>query len=118
MQVSASPTTIRRAVVRNRLLRKSTSSQAWATTSSDCFGRRLMKASISTVVAAVLAAAAAATSSAGISGSGAELLVVGPVEAINAVDRTAVVLGQRVQTEMLDRLVVGDTVAVFGVERS
>src|SRR5690349_21702854 len=77
-----------------------------------------MKASISTVVAAVLAAAAGATSSAGISGSGAELLVVGPVEAVSAVDRTAVVLGQRVQTEMLDRLVVGDTVAVFGVARA
>ena len=76
-----------------------------------------MKASISTVVAAVLAATAGATSSAGISGSGAELLVVGPVEAVSAVDRTALVLGQRVQTEMLDRLVVGDTVAVFGVAR-
>ena len=76
-----------------------------------------MKASISTVVAAVIAAAAASAGSAGISGSGTELLVVGPVEAVNPIDRTAIVLGQRVQTDMAERLAVGDTVAVFGVTR-
>jgi hypothetical protein len=54
----------------------------------------------------------------GISGGGAQLLVVGPVEAINAADKTAIVLGQRVHTAALERLVVGDTAAVYGTTRA
>src|SRR6266853_1951494 len=54
----------------------------------------------------------------GISGGGAQLLVVGPVEAINTADNTAIVLGQRVHTAALGRLVVGDTVAVYGRTRA
>ena len=54
----------------------------------------------------------------GISGGGARLLVVGPVEAINAADKTAIVLGQTVHTAALERVAVGDTVAVYGTTRA
>ena len=84
-----------------------------------------MKVSISAIVAAVIAGTAASTGSAGISGSGAavngisgsgmELLVVGPVEAVDTVNRTATILGQRIQTT--ERIAVGDAVAVYGVTR-
>ena len=73
-----------------------------------------MKTSISALVAALIAGAATSTGSAGISGSGAELLVIGPVEAVNAADRSATVLGQRVQISKPETLSVGDSVAVFG----
>src|SRR6266550_2899622 len=53
----------------------------------------------------------------GISGSGAQLLVVGPVEATSAADATATILGQRVRTLMAGQLAVGNTVAVFGTMR-
>src|SRR5258708_4452203 len=43
-------------------------------------------------------------STAGISGGGVHLLVVGPVEAISAVDKTAVVLGQRISAADVDGL--------------
>src|SRR5882762_4813444 len=48
----------------------------------------------------------------GISGGGApQLLVVGPVEAINAANSTAIVLGQMVHAASLERLAVSNTVA-------
>src|SRR5215470_13033396 len=62
---------------------------------------------------AALLVVAAATASAAPARDGAELLVVGPVEALNALDGTATVLGQRVHTT--SHLVVGEAVAVFGV---
>ena len=54
----------------------------------------------------------------GISGGGAQLLVVGPVDAINAAIRTAIVLGQTVHVASLERLAVGNTVAVYGTTRA
>ena len=87
-----------------------------------------MKTSGPVIVAALLAATVTAAtyggisgggvSPNGISGCGAGLLVVGPVEAINAADKTAIVLGQRVHTVALERVVVGDTVAVYGTTRA
>src|SRR5437773_419764 len=72
-------------------------------------------------VIVLLATAAASTSFAGsgatvngISGSGAQLLVVGPVEATSVADATATILGQRVRTVMAGQLTVGNTVAVYG----
>ena len=76
-----------------------------------------MKNSVSAFVAALIAGAAASTGSAGISGSGAELLLIGPVEAINSTDRSATVLGQRVEVSKPETLTVGDTVAVYGQAR-
>ena len=76
-----------------------------------------MKSSIAAFVAALVASAAATTGSAGISGSGAELLVIGPVEAVNSADRTATVLGQRVIVSKPEALSVGDAVAVYGQAR-
>ena len=73
-----------------------------------------MKSFIAAAVGSAIAATAVSTSSAGISGSGAELLVVGPVESIDLVQRSATVLGQRIFTRQPDQLSVGDTVAVFG----
>src|SRR6266513_171899 len=76
------------------------------------------------VVVVLFATAAASTGFAGISGSGAtvhgisgsgaQLLVVGPVEATSVADATATILGQRVRTVMAGQLTVGNTVAVFG----
>src|SRR5882762_799724 len=55
----------------------------------------------------------------GISGGGApQLLVVGPVEAINAANSTAIVLGQMVHAAGLERLAVSNTVAVYGTTRA
>src|SRR6185312_1479754 len=54
----------------------------------------------------------------GISGGGAELLVVGPVEAVGPDSGMALVLGQRVQSEVAGRLSVGDAVAIFGTLRA
>jgi hypothetical protein len=81
---------------------------------------------ISALVAAVIATTVASTSSAGISGSGSpqvsgisgsgsELLVIGPVEIIEAATSSAIVLGQRIHTS--EALAIGETVAVFGVVR-
>src|ERR1700739_163721 len=79
-----------------------------------------MKASIRVAVAALVGAAAASTGLAGMGGSaaGAALLVVGPVEAINAADNTAIILGQRVHTALAGRLSVGSEVAVFGITQA
>jgi hypothetical protein len=74
-------------------------------------------------VIGALLATAAATCVAGISGGGApasiredrvELLVVGPVEAVKADARTAIVMGQRIHVANVDGLAIGDTAAVFG----
>ncbi len=54
----------------------------------------------------------------GISGGGAQLLVVGPVEAINAANKTAIVLGQTVRAPNLETLAMGNTVAVYGTIRA
>src|SRR3984893_6648507 len=54
----------------------------------------------------------------GISGGGAQLFVIGPVEAINASNRTAIVLGQTVHAASLERLAVSNTVAVYGTTRA
>ncbi|HEX4388958.1 MAG TPA: hypothetical protein VH109_10065, partial [Steroidobacteraceae bacterium] len=62
-------------------------------------------------VAAVLVAATATAYAAPAKGGG-ELLVIGPVEALDAADGIATVLGQRVRTT--SHLAVGEAVAVFG----
>src|SRR6267143_6919025 len=77
-----------------------------------------MKTTVRLAVAIVLGTAAASTGSAGVRGSAPELLGIGPVEAINAVDRTATILGQRVHTAIVDALAVGNAVAVFGTARA
>src|SRR5437868_1069560 len=84
----------------------------------------MMKTIGSAAVIVLLATAAASTSFAGsdtsvngISGSGTQLLVVGPVEATSAVNATATILGQVVRTAMAGQLTVGNTVAVFGTMR-
>ena len=77
-----------------------------------------MKTSVRVAVAILLGTAAASTGSAGVGGSSGELLVMGPVESINAADSTATILGQRVHTAMVDRIAVGDAVAVFGTARA
>ena len=74
-----------------------------------------MKTSIRVAVAILLGTAAA---SAGVGGNSAELLVIGPVESVNAAARTATILGQRVHTAMVDALAVGNTAAVFGTARA
>jgi hypothetical protein len=43
------------------------------------------------------------------------LLVIGPVESVNAESRSAVVLGQRVRTDAATELAVGDSVAIYGL---
>src|SRR2546421_254378 len=75
-------------------------------------------------VIVLLATAAASTSFAGsgtsingISGSGSQLLVIGPVEATSAANATATILGQRVLTPTAGQLTVGNTVGVFGTMR-
>src|ERR1700686_4586566 len=87
-----------------------------------------MRTSGPVIVAALLAATVTAASYGGISGGGgavngisgggAQLLVVGPVEAIDAANKTAIVLGQRVHAASLERVAVGNTVAVYGTTRA
>jgi len=87
-----------------------------------------MKTSGPVILAALLAATVTAASyggisggglgTNGISGGGAQLLVVGPVDAINAANRIAIVLGQTVHAASLERLAVGNTVAVYGTTRA
>jgi hypothetical protein len=87
-----------------------------------------MKTSGPMILAALLAATVTAASYGGISGGGsglngisgggAQLLLVGPVEAINASNRTAIVLGQTIHAASLERLAVGNTVAVYGTTRA
>ena len=79
------------------------------------------------VIAATLWATSAATAMAGTNGGeavnginrgGVELLVVGPVEAIDQAAKTAVILGQRVLVADANHLALGETAAVFGTARS
>jgi hypothetical protein len=79
------------------------------------------------VIAATLWATSAATAMAGTNGGeavngisrgGVELLVVGPVEAIDQAAKTAVVLGQRVLVADANHLALGETAAVFGTARA
>jgi hypothetical protein len=77
-----------------------------------------MNRTVRVSVAILLGAAGASTGSAGVGSRSAELLVIGPVESINVVARTATILGQRVHTAMVDALAVGDAVAVFGTARA
>jgi len=74
-----------------------------------------MKTCVRIAVAALVGAAAASAGLAAVGGSTAtQLLVVGPVEAVNTADATATILGQRVHTALAGRLTVGNEVAVFG----
>ena len=75
---------------------------------------------VSTIVSSTIAAAVP-TAYAGISGGGTassaqpvELLLIGPVEAINARAGVVTILGQKVIYSAAGKLVVGDGVAVFG----
>ena len=77
-----------------------------------------MKTSVRVAVAILLGTAAASTGLAGVGGSSGELLVIGPVESVNAADSTATILGQRVHTATIDAIAVGNTVAVFGAARA
>src|SRR2546430_12509469 len=77
-----------------------------------------MKMSVRLAVAILLGTATASTSLAGVGASGGELLVIGPVEAVNVADSTATILGQRVNTPAIDAIAVGNTVAVFGTARA
>jgi hypothetical protein len=79
------------------------------------------------VLAAVTAAVAAATTAygAGISGSGStssvqqgQLLLIGPVDAVNAQAGLVTILGQKLTYGHAGKLVVGDTAAVFGVTKA
>src|SRR5947207_2451644 len=73
-----------------------------------------MKMSVRLAVAILLGTAAASTGLAGVGASDGELLVIGPVESVNAADSTATILGQRVHMPAIDAIAVGNTVAVFG----
>src|SRR5438874_2930688 len=77
-----------------------------------------MKMSVRLAVAILLGTAAASTGLAGVGASDGELLVIGPVESVNAADSTATILGQRVHTPAIDAIAVGNTVAVFGTARA
>src|SRR5436853_68851 len=78
----------------------------------------MKKTSVRVVVAILLGTAAASTGLAGVGGTGGELLVIGPVESVNAADSTATILGQLVHTAAIDAIAVGNTVAVFGTARA
>src|SRR3984893_13716111 len=87
-----------------------------------------MKTSGPVILAALLAATVTAASYGGISGGGlgtngisggcAPVVVVGAVDSINAGNRMAIVLGQTVNAASLERLAVGNTVAVYGTTRA
>src|SRR5438874_4650151 len=77
-----------------------------------------MKTSVRVAVAILLGTAAASTGLAGVGGTGGELLVIGPVESVNATESTATILGQLVHTAAIDAVAVGNTVAVFGTARA
>jgi hypothetical protein len=76
-----------------------------------------MKTVVRNAVAVALGAAAASTGWAG-DRSNPELLVVGPIESVDAAHGIATILGQRVHTAALDRLAIGDSAAIFGTERA
>jgi hypothetical protein len=72
-----------------------------------------MKKSMSAVVATLLAIAAVSTGFA--EERSPRLLVIGPVESVNAESRSAIVLGQQVRTDAAAELAVGDSVAIYGL---
>ena len=72
-----------------------------------------MKTSMSAVAVTLLATAAVSTGFA--EDRSPRLLVIGPVESVNAESRSAVVLGQRVRTDAATELAVGDSVAIYGL---
>src|SRR2546430_17106095 len=78
----------------------------------------MKKTSVRVVVAILLGTAAASTGLAGVGGTGGGLLVIGPVESVNATDSPATVLGQLVHTAAIDASAVGNTVAGFGTARA
>jgi Domain of unknown function (DUF5666) len=77
-----------------------------------------VKSLVATFVTAILGAASAAgyatTNNTNVKEQAAPLLLVGPVESVNAKHTLAVVLGQKVLIGTSDRVTVGDTVAVYG----
>ncbi len=80
---------------------------------------KLVLAAVTTAIAAVSTAYAA-----GISGSGStssvqqgQLLLIGPVDAVNARAGLVTILGQKLTYAKAGKLVVGDTAAVFGVTK-
>ena len=76
-----------------------------------------MKSLVATFVTALVGAAATVGHAAGSGTSGAsELLLIGPVEAVNTTQTRAVVLGQKISISPSDGIAVGDTVAVYGTE--
>src|SRR6516164_8645482 len=72
-----------------------------------------MKIPMSAVVVTLVAIAAVSTAFAE-GGSGPQLLVIGPVESVDAESSSAIVLGQQVRTGVAAELAVGDSVAVYG----
>ena len=73
-----------------------------------------MKKSMSAVVVTLLMTAAVSTGFA--EERSPQLLVIGPVESVNAESRSAIVLGQQVRTDAAAELAVGDSVAIYGLE--
>jgi hypothetical protein len=68
---------------------------------------------MSAVVLSLLATVAVSTGFA--QDRGPRLLVIGPVESVNAESRSAIVLGQQVRTDAAAELAVGDSVAIYGL---
>jgi hypothetical protein len=76
-----------------------------------------VKSLVATFVTALVSAAATVGHAAGGGTSGAsELLLIGPVEAVNTTQTRAVVLGQKISISPSEGVAVGDTVAVYGTE--
>jgi hypothetical protein len=72
-----------------------------------------MRTTLGIAVAVLLGTSGAATAAAENEQGGPDLIVVGPVEAVDSAKGLTVVLGQRVHG-VVDGLTVGDTAAVFG----
>src|SRR5215469_18027099 len=72
-----------------------------------------MKMLMSAVVVTLLATTAVSTGFA--EDRSPRLLVIGPVESVNAESRSAIVLGQQVRTDAAAELAVGDSVAIYGL---
>jgi hypothetical protein len=76
-----------------------------------------VKSLVATFVTALVGAAVTVGHAAGSGTSGAsELLLIGPVEAVNTTQTRAVVLGQKISIAPSYGIAVGDTVAVYGTE--
>ena len=79
----------------------------------------MLAVAVATIVAAASTATAGITGNAHQSASSAPTLVlVGPVEAVNARQGIAIVLGQKVLTAATANLSIGETVSVFGTVRN